>query len=224
MKTILRITFITTVLGLTQSAHALLPPEAVEFLVPEPSGRAPLAAALSINGRRPSSAELPDYFEEKLWAHLPGTQKIQVIEKSGKESWNYPVGTEVFHEIRLRTAEGSVPFELRRVKKEKDQSWSFTSFSGSPWVRLDDSQATLPNESLQYHHPKEGAVTLNWRRIHPRNCRNCHSMRVDREEFPTLELVGPCGFTSANPTLTHSWARDFESVRGHSPFERVQTP
>ena len=194
---------------------------AVEFPAIAGGGRAPIAATVMANGVRVPHTDPSAFFGEKLWAYLPPQARIQIKSSTRNQPlWDYPVGTALFHEIRLHARSGTLPFELRMVRKEADASWSFTTYVPAPqgWQALDSEQTMLPQESLTYEHPSQGQVHLDWRRIHPRNCRNCHSMRVDQEQFPTLDSVGPCGFTPLNPALTASWAKEFEKLRGHSPF------
>ncbi len=187
----------------------------------------PLFASMSVNGAPasgPGSEQVAQIFKDSTWAIIPEGMTIQKLKnQAGQEVWNYPIGTEVAHEILFNDSDHTV-FELRMIRKVSDAQWDFASYS--PAV------SSKRNVELKRNHYVglgafsttvqlvSGKVTkLDIMRINLKSCQNCHFMNSPAfYQYQSLAEAGPCGFTPQNESGIKGWFEAYREKYGHSPF------
>lgn len=187
----------------------------------------PLFSSLTVNGvsiGSQGSLSITDVFTASTFASLPNQTAIEKLkDSSGREVWNYPIGTEVAHEILFNDLAHSV-YELRILRKISDSEWDYASYSPSPAVNSDhqlirnhySGTAELAT-TLQLNNGTAAKIDL--RRINLNSCKRCHSMNsIAAYQYPNANSAGPCGFTPGNDSGIQTWIQKFEEKFGHSPF------
>jgi len=188
---------------------------------------APFFAALSFNGvpiGSPGTPQVSDLFVDTALAFLPEGVSIQKLsDTSGREVWNYPVGTEVAHDIHFNDVGRSL-FELRVIRKISLTEWDFASYApkvpgdpNSPLVRNHYAGVAPFSTSLQLTNGSNPRIDL--KRINLGFCKNCHmSTSPAAYQYPSLQEAGPCGFGPKNERGIQTWIESYEAKFGHSPF------
>lgn len=204
--------------------------EDIETLVFEGDPRtliSPIGMKLTINDKPALSREaLDEAFEDLFYARIPLGARIGVTQNAdGRDVWNYPVGAQTFHLVRLR-AEGAPIFELRTALLLADGSWDLAiyapeSSSREPTLRR-QRYGGMPPLEIQFKSTRSGRdLQIKMNRVPLHNCKMCHfNSSPSRYQFTSSDDAGPCGFGPAHPTLARDWAAEYEKRVGHSPFQR----
>ncbi len=186
-----------------------------------PGAMTPYFSSLSIDGNPVSmgSSQVSQIFKDSTQAHIPeGTLILKSTDSSGREVWNYPIGTEVAHEINFNDINNTL-FELRLVRKISATMWDFGTYSPSSSSTLQrnyySGNASF-STTLQMNSGSSSFIEL--RRISLSSCKDCHFHESSATyQYPSLEETGPCGFAPNNYGV-QSWINQYQSRYGHSPF------
>lgn len=188
---------------------------------PEMPGASPTFAG-DVHFEPEGAASEKDVFEARTFAALPRRALIGAHGEGRSEVWDYPAGTCVAHEIRLRTSPPRL-FELRLLVKQRDGRWSYRVFASRPSGELAEYLEDGPQLSLPLALASGKSVTMTLSRFAPSeslNCRTCHrAVNRGRGPQPDIERVGPCGFTPANEGIRSIWAARFKQRYGYDPFQ-----
>lgn len=179
--------------------------------------RAPIGMGLKINNSYVPVSELSKYFAEHFYAFIPSP----IIILKDSEHWQYPIGTQIVHLVRLNDQEKTL-FELRMIEKRKDGVWSFGTYlpEQNEW-RLIDSATESKSVDREYVTEDQIRVRLQMGTVPQQVCSNCH-MGTTTHNWPkdSPDAAGPCEMTPENPHLMTTWKADFEKKLGWSPFEK----
>ncbi len=187
----------------------------------------PYFASLSFNGMpigSPGTPQVSELFFDTAFAFLPeGVQIQKLSDASGREVWNYPVGTEVAHDIHFNDVGRSL-FELRVLRKISITEWDFASYAPSspgdphsPLIRNHYTGVAPFSTTLQLSNGSNPRIDL--KRINLGFCKNCHMATSPAAyQYPSLNEAGPCGFGPKNELGIQTWIQNYEAKFGHSPF------
>lgn len=212
--------------GLPTELPADVTQDWISFEAPMGGIRVPLGFDFIVNGApvpTQDRASLERIFSEEHLAWLPASNRIgRDADASGREVWDYPVGTRVAHAVRLKSPDPTIKgplFELRWVEKQRDGRWSFGLYASrkdSP-ARL-ELQTEDAAETLRFRTPQNDDVSM--RRIKIQSCRACHFMNsASAYQYETQEQAGPCGFVPSNHANVRSWAERMRQGQGFQPFQ-----
>ncbi len=188
---------------------------------------APIAYNIRINGER--IEDLPRGTLDRIFDHtffsvrLPDGMSIRIgTDAQGREIWDYPAGTEVAHQILLRTLPVATLYELRIGRKRADGRWAYGIYvpvEGEESLRLLTHRG-LPPHSLRLEVSGSRPWNITMKRMGTEACRACHfAHSSSRYQFRNREEAGPCGFGPHNQELTRSWADTYFEKHGYRPFE-----
>lgn len=179
--------------------------------------RAPIGMGLKINNNYVPVSELSKYFAEHFYAYVPSP----ILIPKDNDHWQYPVGTQIVHLVRLNDPEKTL-FELRMIEKRTDGIWSFGTYlpKENEW-QLIDSSTESKNVDIEYVTEDQIRVRLQMGTVPQQVCANCHR-GTTTHNWPkdSPDAAGPCEMTPENPNLMTDWKKDFENKLGWSPFEK----
>lgn len=194
----------------------------------EPAGGfTPFFSSLSIDGvvvGGPAAPQVSQLFSDTTSAFIPpGTTIQRLRDSSGKETWIYPLGAEVAHEIVFNDQAHTL-FELRMLRKTSATQWDYATYSPSvtrsqnPTLVRNHYSGTAPlSLTLQMSSGVNSRIDL--KRINLNSCKNCHFMASQASyQYPTVSEAGPCGFTPGNENGIRNWIDTYQVKFGHSPF------
>ncbi len=187
-------------------------PSMLEFPGDERAHFAPLGVKIMLDGVPVSSpSTLNSIFLERYFVQLAGGPvRVNPSGHSMGPTWEYPVGTRVFHEIRLRGSQEL--FELRFTERRTD-GWNFGTYlpqDAQTWVQTQYSGR--PKVELKIAHPQTGRpASLRLERIPQVSCQACHfNSSPSSYQYKEVEDAGPCSFGPAHPELI-DWAKQVEA-------------
>jgi hypothetical protein len=178
---------------------------------------APLGVRITLDGSPLNTrSALDTMFSEKFYVHLAGGPIV--VNPSGHAqgpTWQYPVGTRVFHEIRFRTS-GDL-FELRFLERLQE-GWHFGTYlprDTETWVQTQYNGR--PKVEFKLPHPQTGRpAVLQLERIPLAACQNCHfNSSPSRYQYRGPADTGPCAFGPAHPDLI-DWAKQAQARTGQA--------
>lgn len=187
----------------------------VEFESSRPDAHAPIAIQMALNGKRVTNQFV--LFNERLLARLPDQSPILV---QSEDTWDFPVGAMVVHELRFNDRARTL-FEMRVVEKLDDRHWGYGAYvpEGDRLVLRRHQDSEKKNFLLEDEEGKAMAISLAT--VAQRVCAQCHSTAgLGRMPVGSSEEAGPCEFQPKNGTLRSTWAAKFFKERGWNPFER----
>jgi len=183
---------------------------------------APIAAGLKINDQAISPTDLASMaavFDESFYAILPQGQAIEIKNQApAPNTWDYPTGTTVIHQILFKTQPKKV-FEVRLERKMANGTWAFGNYTqGAKGLELNHypglraEQYSLTLETGKFVKVEVGHMNLQ-------SCRACHYMNSpSKYQYPNLDSAGPCGFGPAHSQLTTDWAQRYFQIHRENPF------
>lgn len=189
------------------------------------NGFTPIYSSLSIDGvpvNGPSSPQVSQIFSDSTFANIPDGTTIQKLKDSnGREIWNYPIGTEVAHEIIFNDLKHTL-FELRLLRKVGDSLWDFASYSPNTTDAIELTRNHYSGNaplSINLEMSNHLYTKIDLNRINLISCKNCHYMRSQANyQYPSVSATGPCGFTPGNEAGIRNWIDSYQRKTGHSPF------
>ncbi len=184
--------------------------------------RAPIAAGILINDKRPTSLkEILAVFSEEFKAVLPeGTTIKESVNSNGQLIWRYPVGTKVIHQMNFKDDKSTL-FELRMIERVTDSRWAYGVYHPKEAeLTLQDYRGQLPKEFILK--TKEGRpLNVKLRHIPLHVCQNCHRNTTSApHQYEGPKDVGPCEFTPVNPKVKNDWVNNFTEAFGRSPLSQ----
>lgn len=188
-------------------------------------------------------------FSQDTFASIPQGSKILVRkgakspDGSGKEFWEYPVGTLVAHRIRFKS-ERKMIYELRLVWLNAKREWVFATYSPDEAILAQGTEAVTVLKLNQYSRKPElptyryDAVFPLWapgqttsvaiKRINIENdsCKRCHFATSPAfyqyqilgpdsriDLNASIQNTGPCGFAPTNPYVRSQWEPRYMRTR-----------
>ncbi len=180
----------------------------------------PIARDLTINDEFISPID--QILSESFWISLPDqTQILQTSAPTGEKRWQFPVGTQVAHEIKFKDAHQTL-FELRILEKLPGEVWGFGAYILNPNGDDDlilQTEAMEQRRELKLGSPEGREWLVKIAPLRQRTCAGCHQATTSNPAPEgEADKVGPCGFTAANPFVTGEWVQKFRAAKGYSPI------